>query len=138
MIDGYQKRISGPMMDRIDIHVEVPRVEYEKLARKMLGEASADIRERVEEARGRQRARFEGSGLYSNADMGPKEVRQFCELDDPGRALVRAAMEQMGLSARAYHRMLKLARTISDLAGEEGIQVPHLAEALQYRGRRGE
>ena len=138
MVDGYQKRISGPMMDRIDIHVVVPRVEYEKLAGKTLGERSADIRERVQAARDRQRARFEGTDLYSNADMGPKEVREFCELDDAGRALIKAAMEQMGLSARAYHRVLKLARTIADLAGVEGIQAPHLAEALQYRGRRGE
>ena len=105
---------------------------------KTLGERSVDIRDRVEAARERQRERFEGSGLYSNADMGPKEVRQFCELDDAGRALVKAAMEQMGLSARAYHRVLKLARTIADLAGVDGIQAPHLAEALQYRRRRGE
>ena len=80
------------MMDRIDIHVVVPRVEYEKLAGKTMGELSADIRERVEAARERQRVRFEGTGLYSNADMGSKEVRQFCELDDAGRALIKAAM----------------------------------------------
>ena len=80
------------MMDRIDLHVVVPRVEYEKLAGKTMGELSADIRERVEAARERQRVRFEGTGLYSNADMGSKEVRQFCELDDAGRALIKAAM----------------------------------------------
>ena len=125
-------------MDRIDIHVEVPRVDYEKLSGTTLGESSATIRERVEAARERQLMRLEGSGLHCNADMGPAEVRRFCELDDAGRGLIKAAMRQLGLSARAYHRVLKLARTIADLAGCEGIEASHLAEALQYRRRRGE
>ncbi|MBM3187247.1 MAG: YifB family Mg chelatase-like AAA ATPase [Chloroflexi bacterium] len=138
MVEGYRKRVSGPLMDRIDIHVEVPRVDYEKLAGNTLGETSAAVRARVEAARERQRARFAGTSLYCNADMGPAQVRQFCELDDAGRGLIKAAMRQLGLSARAYHRVLKLARTIADLAGEEGIQAAHLAEALQYRRRGGE
>jgi magnesium chelatase family protein len=136
MVDNYQKRISGPMMDRIDIHVAVPRVDYDKLTSTTLGETSATIRARVEAARDRQRARFEGTKLYCNADMGPAEVRLFCALDEAGRGLIKAAMHQMGLSARAYHRILKLARTVADLAGSEEILPQHLAEALQYR-RRG-
>lgn len=135
LIESYQKRISGPLMDRIDIHVEVPAVDYEKLSSVKLGEPSAAIRARVEAARARQQARFAGTGLHANADMGPKEVRQFCELDEAGRGLIRAAMRQLGLSARGYHRVLKLARTIADLAGSERIEAPHVAEALQYRQR---
>jgi len=145
MIENYQKRISGPMMDRIDIHIEVPRVDYEKLSGNTLGETSLAIRARVEAARQRQQERFENGGrsgeqgpLYANADMGPAEVRQYCDLDAPGRSLIKAAMQQLGLSARAYHRVLKLARTIADLAGSERIQVQHLAEALQYRPRQRE
>jgi len=138
VVEGYQKRISGPLMDRIDIHAEVPRVDYEKLAGRALGETSAAIRERVEAARERQRARFAGTTLYCNADMGPAEVRQYCDLDETGRGLIKAAMRQLNLSARAYHRVLKLARTIADLAGSEAIQPPQLAEALQYRRRESE
>ena len=138
MVDNYQKRISGPMMDRIDIHIDVPAVEYEKLSGKTLGEPSASIRARVEAARERQRQRFEGTDLHCNADMGPAEVRKFCALNDTGRGLIKTAMRQLGLSARAYHRVLKLARTIADLAGEESIETPHLAEALQYRRRQRE
>jgi magnesium chelatase family protein len=138
-VTKYQKRISGPLLDRIDIHIEVPRVQYEKLSDSRLGEASADIRARVETARDRQRARFNGkegetSGdVLSNADMRPAEVRKFCKLDETSEALMRTAMSQLQLSARAYHRVLKLARTIADLAGEENIAPVHLAEALQYR-----
>ncbi|MBC7236713.1 MAG: YifB family Mg chelatase-like AAA ATPase [Chloroflexi bacterium] len=138
MVESYQKRISGPLMDRIDIHVEVPHVDYEKLTGEALAEPSSAVRARVEAARERQRARLEGTPLYCNADMGPAEVRRFCKLDTAGRSLIKAAMMQMGLSARAYHRVLKLARTIADLAGAEEIAAPHLAEALQYRRRQGE
>jgi magnesium chelatase family protein len=146
MITRYQKRISGPMMDRIDIHAEVPRVDYDKLTSERLGEPSEAVRARVEAAREVQRARFEGAQgdrtvpggrrLTCNADMGPAEVRVFCEVEPAGKALLRAAMQQLHMSARAYHRILKLARTIADLAGSETIQTAHLAEAIQYRPRR--
>ncbi len=108
----YQNRISGPLLDRIDIHVEVPRIDYKKLSSDRMGEPSAKIRERVQAAREWQRARFAGTNLQSNGDMGPGEVRKFCTIDDAGRNLLRAAMQQMQMSARAYHRILKLARTI--------------------------
>ena len=136
MVSRYQKRISGPLLDRIDIHMEVPRVEYEKLSDDRLGEPSAAIRARVEAARERQRQRFAGTHLLSNADMGPAEVREFCPVDEAGKSLLRAAMQQLHMSARAYHRILKLARTIADLAGSDRIETVHLAEAIQYRPRR--
>jgi magnesium chelatase family protein len=138
LVESYQKRVSGPMMDRIDIHVEVPRVDYEKLAGAALGETSASVRARVETARQVQRKRFEGTKMLCNADMGPGEVRVYCPLDEAGRTLIKAAMHQLGLSARAYHRVLKLARTIADLAGSARIEAAHLAEALQYRRRQRE
>ena len=132
----YQKRISGPLLDRIDIHIDVPRVDYEKLSGDRLSEKSETIRARVECARERQRARFAGTLLQCNGDMGPAEVRQYCVIDDASKSLLRAAMQQMQLSARAYHRILKLARTIADLAGCDQIETPHLAEAIQYRPRK--
>jgi magnesium chelatase family protein len=134
-VTRYQKRISGPLLDRIDIHISVPRVDYEKLSDQRLGESSADVRARVEAARDRQRGRFKGSDLACNADMRPAEVRQFCQLDDTGRSLMKTAMTQLQMTARAYHRVLKLSRTIADLAGAAQISPQHLAEALQYRPR---
>ncbi|HEU5378767.1 MAG TPA: YifB family Mg chelatase-like AAA ATPase [Ktedonobacteraceae bacterium] len=133
----YQKRISGPLLDRIDIHVEVPRIDYEKLADKRKAEDSATIRARVQEARERQQRRLGGTRLTCNAEMGPAEVRDFCVVDSSGEKLLKAAAQQLHLSARAYHRVLKLSRTIADLAGSDMIQANHIAEAIQYRPRVG-
>ena len=136
VVTKYQKRISGPLLDRIDIHIEVPRVDYEKLSGDRLGETSETIRKRVQAARDIQNKRFsngESNDIVCNADMRVKEVRQFCQLDEQSQSLMRAAVNQLNLSARGYHRVLKLARTIADLAGCEEIQSSHLAEALQYR-----
>ncbi len=139
LVTRYQRRVSGPLLDRIDIHVEVPRVNYEKLSSDRLGEPSAAIRARVTAARERQRARFVGQrrGL-TNAELGPAELRAHCQLDGAGQALMKAAVRQLNLSARGYHRVLKLSRTIADLAGVEQIGPAHLAEAIQYRPRRAE
>jgi magnesium chelatase family protein len=132
----YQRRLSGPLLDRIDIHVEVPRVQYEKLTTDCASEPSCVVRTRVQQARERQRSRFDGLPLICNADMGPSEVGQFCVLDEHAQNLVKAAMQQLHLSARAFHRTLKLARTVADLAGSERIGAVHAAEALQYRARK--
>ena len=142
MVTKYQKRISGPLLDRIDIHIEVPRVEYEKLSDQRMGEPSDVIQQRVEAARQIQRRRFAGedepggADLHAatcNADMHLAEVRKYCILDETGSSLMKTAMQQLQLSARGYHRILKLARTIADLVGAEQIAPAHLAEALQYR-----
>ena len=132
-ITRYQKRLSGPLIDRIDIHVEVPRVAYENLSDHRLGEPSIGVRARVEAARGVQQTRFQRSSLLMNAEMRPREVRDYCGLDEVSQEILKTAMHQFRLSARAYHRMLKLSRTIADLAGEPDITPAHLAEAIQYR-----
>ena len=132
----YQKRISGPLLDYIDIHIEVLRVGYEKLSGDRVGESSDSIQARVQAARNIQLQRFskiESSNIVCNADMRIGEIRQFCKLQDEGQHLMREAMTQLNLSARAYHRILKLARTIADLARCEEIQSLHLAEVIQYR-----
>jgi magnesium chelatase family protein len=133
-IHKYTGKISGPLLDRIDIHVEVPAVKYVELASKRTGESSASIRNRVVAARTVQASRFAGrQPVFCNADMGPKELREFCGIDRDGADLLRSAMSKLGLSARAYDRILKVARTVSDLAASEEIRAEHLAEAIQYR-----
>ncbi len=136
-VSRYQKRISGPLLDRVDIFVEVPRVEYEKLSSDTIGETSAVVRARVEETRHVQQARFAGSRFAANAEMTPTEVREHCQakIDEQAQSLLRLAMAQLSLSARAFHRILKLARTIADMAGSDAIAPQHLAEAIQYRQR---
>lgn len=133
-ITRYQKRISGPLLDRIDIHIDVPFVDYEKLTDTRIGTASEIIQKKVKLARTIQIDRFKDiDHVSSNADMGVKQIRQFCILDSEGETLIASAMRQMRLSARAYHRILKLSLTIADLASEEKILPIHIAEALQYR-----
>jgi magnesium chelatase family protein len=136
-ITRYQKRVSGPLLDRIDIFVEVPRVEYEKLAGEGGGEMSEIVRERVEDTRRMQVARFEGRGLLCNAEMSATEVREFCQarMDEQAQSILRLAMAQLSLSARAFHRILKLARTIADMEPSDMLHSHHLAEAIQYRQR---
>ncbi|HXV42506.1 MAG TPA: ATP-binding protein [Anaerolineae bacterium] len=136
VVEAYQKTISGPLMDQIDIQVEVPRVPFEKLSSQRTGKPNARVRERVEAARTIQRKRFEGTTLQTNADMGPAKIRKFYPIDETSTNLLKMAMTQTQLSAQAYHRILKLARAIADLAGAEQIQTAHVAEAIQYRPRR--
>ena len=137
-VSRYQRRISGPLLDRFDLFMDVPRVEYHELSGAPSGEPSAAVRERVEAARTLQRERLAATPHLTNAEMGPVEVREFCQqqLEADAEPLLSAAMEQIGLSARAFHRILRVARTIADLAGSETISSAHLAEAIQYR-RRG-
>jgi magnesium chelatase family protein len=135
-ITRYQKRISGPLLDRIDIHVEVPQVEFTKLTDPRPAECSATTRERVQAAHERQRERFAGTDLAANANMRPAEVRRFCKLDEAGTALLRTVMAQLQLTARSFHRVLKISRTIADLSGAEVIRPAHLAEALHCRPRQ--
>lgn len=136
-IGRYQRRISGPLLDRIDIFIDVPRVAYEKLEGSTAGEPSVDVRQRVERARSVQLQRFAGTPLIANAEMTPTDVRRFCQdvLEDDARSLLRLATTQLGLSARAFHRVLKLARTIADLGGCQTLSSAHVAEAIQYRHR---
>ena len=133
-IQKYMGRISGPLFDRIDLHVEVPAVPFSDLSEKTPGEKSDSIRGRVEQARKKQSERFRAvDGMYANAHMETKEIRRFCKIGLKGKSLLNSAMEKLGLSARAYDRILKVSRTIADLAGEPEIQPSHLAEAIQYR-----
>jgi magnesium chelatase family protein len=132
-IQRYLQRISGPLLDRIDIHIEVPRLRHEELMGQSTGEPSKAIRARVQAARKVQQERFSKDGIYANAAMQSKHLRRHCALNPEVRDLLRTAIQQLGLSARAYDRILKLSRTIADLAGIEAIQMPHVAEAIQYR-----
>jgi magnesium chelatase family protein len=137
-IARYRRRLSGPLLDRIDIHVEVPRVPYEKLSGDTSAESSSIVRARVVDARARQLARLQDTRLTCNAEMGPGDVRLHCRLRADAEPLMRTAMQRLGLSARSYHRVLKLARTIADLEACDDIAAPHVAEALQYRPRAPE
>ncbi|PIT86784.1 MAG: magnesium chelatase [Candidatus Magasanikbacteria bacterium CG10_big_fil_rev_8_21_14_0_10_43_6] len=129
----YQKKISGPLLDRIDLHVEVPRVSFEKLTKESLEESSAHIRERVEMARQKQRERFAGTPCATNSEMKSGDIKQYCALNNESTAILQQAVSHMHLSARSFHRVLKLARTIADLDGRDTIDTQHIAEALHYR-----
>ena len=132
-IINYKKRISGPLLDRIDLYVEVPRIKFGKLASEKMSETSVDIRKRVQKARKIQEKRFKKLKISANSEMKPQMLKDFCRPDVQGQEILKNAVNQLFLSARAYHRILKLARTIADLAEEENIQTHHLAEAIQYR-----
>jgi len=133
MIQRYRSRLSGPLLDRIDLQIEVPRVPHRDLADPTDGEPSAAIRARVEAARAIQEQRLAEFALHRNAQMQARHIRRFCRLDGEGRRLLELVTDRLALSARSYTRILKVARTIADLAGEENILQPHLAEAIQYR-----
>jgi magnesium chelatase family protein len=134
MVQKYLNRISGPLLDRIDIHIEVVPVKYDKLSDTNKTERSESVRDRVIKARAIQTKRFVGmNGIYSNAQMTPSMQRRYCQLDEAGGRLLRRAMELRGLSARAYDRILKVARTIADLAESENITTEHISEAINYR-----
>lgn len=133
----YQKKVSGPLLDRIDLHIEVPPIKYEKLSDDQLAEKSQEIRKRVEKARDRQKTRFAkiAKKIITNSEMTPQLIKQFCQIEENSQNLLKNAVSQFALSARSYHRILKLARTIADLSGSEDIKLEYLAEALQYRPR---
>ena len=133
-IQNYLGRISGPLLDRIDLHIEVPPVKFREITSERTGESSARIRERVVAARQRQQARFKDKPkITCNARMGTRELKSYCALDDATLELLKFAMSDMNLSARAYDRILKVARTIADLAGEDKISSAHVSEAIQFR-----
>jgi magnesium chelatase family protein len=134
VVTRYQKRLSGPILDRIDMHVAVQRVEFDKLAGPELAEGSASVRARVTAARERQWRRFaEHPAVRCNAEMRIADIRAFCELDASGSAMLRHAVERLGLSARAYHRVMRVARTIADLDGAIAVDIGHIEEAAWYR-----
>jgi magnesium chelatase family protein len=133
-VERYRSRLSGPLLDRIDIHIEVPAVPYQELSVERSGEPSAAIRERVNRARQIQLERFaHRPGLFANAHMGPRDLKKFCQVTESADALLKTAIGRLKLSARAYHRVLKIARTIADLAESPTIEPAHVSEAVQYR-----
>ena len=133
IIARYLQRISGPLIDRIDIHVEVPRLKQDELMRKTPGEPSASIRDRVRRAREIQNARYANSRIFCNAQMSTRHMKNWCRLSEDAEAMLKQAIEHLRLSARAYDRILRVSRTIADLSGEENISIAHIAEAVQYR-----
>jgi magnesium chelatase family protein len=132
-IRKYRSKISGPLMDRIDIHVEVPAVPYKDLIGDAKAESSEDIRRRVTAARVTQSERFRRTKIYCNAQMSSRHIKKHCKINDDSCNLLESAIDKLGLSARAYNRILKISRTIADLEGEPDIRVDHISEAIQYR-----
>jgi magnesium chelatase family protein len=132
-IQRYRTKISGPLLDRLDIHVEVPAVQYQDLARESGGQSSASIRQRVNSARIVQQNRFKHQRIFSNAQMTPRVLKRFCRLDEDSHRLLETAIDRLGLSARAHNRILKIARTIADLEDQDNINSAQIAEAIQYR-----
>jgi magnesium chelatase family protein len=132
-IQRYLARISGPLLDRIDIHIDVPPLKHRELGGEPSGESSSAIRARVQQARQVQQERFRRSKAYCNAQMSTRQIRKHCQVGGEAKELLDLAMERLGLSARAYDRILKVARTVADLERAEGIQASHIAEAIQYR-----
>lgn len=134
-VSRYKRRISGPLLDRIDLHIDVPIIKYDKLAAEKVGEDSRTVRSRVQGARQRQTERFQNDKIATNSEMNLPQMKKYCQLDSAGQEILKTAVQNLKLSARSYHRILKLARTIADLSAEDVIQAQHLAEALQYRPR---
>jgi len=132
-IQRYRSKVSGPLLDRIDIQVEVPGLRYQELASKDAGESSDVIRARVNAARSIQLQRFHKTKIHANAQMGARDIKRYCSVKDDAEKLLETAINKLGLSARAYSRVLKVGRTIADLAGAENIEASHIAEAIQYR-----
>jgi len=132
-IQKYVSKISGPLLDRLDIHLDVPSLRPEELLSYTPSERSQEIKKRTIGAREIQKGRFAGTSLFTNAQMGHRQIKEFCRVSDDGKELLRKAIEELGLSARAYDKILKIARTIADLTGSDQIQIEHLAEAIQYR-----
>ena len=136
-IHNYTKKISGPLLDRIDLHVEVPRLSFEKLTSDTQSECSSDIQKRVEQARQIQTNRFAGSAIQTNSEMTNADIQKHCRLDIQSTQVLKKAVTTLHLSPRAYNRILKLSRTIADLIGNKTIQVEHVSEALQFRRKEG-
>ncbi|MFC1855840.1 ATP-binding protein [Thermodesulfobacteriota bacterium] len=132
-VQRYRSKISGPILDRIDIHVEVPAVKYKELSTDFEAEPSVDIKSRVDIARELQQERFHKTGIFCNSQMKPRHIKKHCQIDDAGHKLLEMAVNRLGMSARGYNRILKVSRTIADLAGVENISPMHLSEAIQYR-----
>ena len=132
-IKKYMEKVSGPLLDRIDMQIEVAPVKYQKLEQKQIAETSEKIKQRVDKARNIQLKRYEGQKIYSNSELTPKLIETYCELDKSSQKIMKEAFQKLNFSARAYHRILKVARTIADLEEKEKIEVAHIAEAIQYR-----
>jgi magnesium chelatase family protein len=132
-IQNYLSKISGPLLDRIDIHIEVPALKFRQMREKRPGKSSVEIREEIAAARAIQTKRFDGTGILTNAEMLPRMIKKFCAIDDESEMLLGQAMKDIGLSARAHDRILKVSRTIADLEGKKNIESVHLMEAIQYR-----